>query len=789
MNIKNLLSKINNVRFGDILSVFPFLIAIIPAVIFKKRHPDLWIVSERKNEARDNGYWLFRHIRKNYPEIDIVYAINTLSPDYHKVSELGKVIRHGSLVHWIYYLSASKIIKTHKIVGDPNAALCSFLILCGLIKNKFFFLQHGITMNKIPFLDYRETKFLLFVCAAKQEYEYVRNDLHYPEGNVQLLGFCRFDNLYIPETYKKNQILIMPTWRVWLSGKIEQSFKSNFREAEYFIAWNNLLNNTDFIDLLEKYDLYVKFYPHANMQKYLDGIISTNNRIIIADWQHYDVQDLLKESGLLITDYSSIAMDFAYMRKPLIYYQFDQQQFRTKQYQEGYFSYDNDGFGEVVLTLTDLLETVQSYAKTQFAPKDIYLKRIEQFYAFFDNNNCERTYKAIKEKNENRNRPPARKHARRGKSYRGSAQNVFEGGYSPFNHPMTITIDCRWIDSSGVGVHLKECLPFFLDSGNSFFLLGDSKKLAHVVSGRKNAEILECPVKPFSFRELFAFPQYLLKKINYGDLYYSPYFNIPRGIKIPVYTTVHDIIFPDMMKLSSRIGLMARVWFYRRAFDRSKKIFTVSEFSKSRISHYSKNKVPVIVIYNGIQSAVLEYRAAAHAIQKKETIVFVGNIKKHKGLDYLLDAFQQARNAGLPHKLIIIGSKENFRTSDNSILKKIKIIGDVSFTGFVSDKTLMEHLSAASLFVQPSLYEGFCLPPLEALVLGTPALISDIPVLKEIYADYPVTYFRTGNSNDLKEKMLELLLKKENTSPVLSEELLSKYTFEKTASGIMKEFK
>jgi glycosyltransferase involved in cell wall biosynthesis len=185
----------------------------------------------------------------------------------------------------------------------------------------------------------------------------------------------------------------------------------------------------------------------------------------------------------------------------------------------------------------------------------------------------------------------------------------------------------------------------------------------------------------------------------------------------------------------------------------------------------------------------LEYRTSVRAIQKKETILFIGNIKKHKGLDYLLDAFYQVKNQGLPHQLVIIGSKDNFRTSDNTILRKIEKIGNdaVSFTGFVSGEKLMEYLATAALLVQPSLYEGFCLPPLEAMVLGTRALISDIPVLKEIYADYPVTFFRAGDCADLKGKMLELLLKKEKSSPVLSNELLSKYTFEKTASRIMKE--
>jgi glycosyltransferase involved in cell wall biosynthesis len=97
----------------------------------------------------------------------------------------------------------------------------------------------------------------------------------------------------------------------------------------------------------------------------------------------------------------------------------------------------------------------------------------------------------------------------------------------------------------------------------------------------------------------------------------------------------------------------------------------------------------------------------------------------------------------------------------------------------------MEHLSQAALLVQPSLYEGFGLPPLEAMVLGTHALISDIPVFKEIYAEYPVTFFKAGDTGDLKAKLVELLFNKKPSSLVLSDELRLKYTFDKTTSTIL----
>ena len=354
---------------------------------------------------------------------------------------------------------------------------------------------------------------------------------------------------------------------------------------------------------------------------------------------------------------------------------------------------------------------------------------------------------------------------------------------------MLIAIDCRMIDASGVGVYLRGCLPFLLQSGHNFLLMGNEARL-HPYTSNTNVKIVSCNIKPFSLRESFFFPPKTARQINKTDVYFVPFFNIPCGIKIPVYTTIHDIIFPDMPHLSSRAGLAARMWFFRRAFAKSRKIFTVSPFSKSRIEYHLGTEKPVIVTHSAIQPGFLEYRANLSDIQKKETIVFIGNIKKHKGLDYLLDAFYQARKEGLPHKLVIIGSKENFRTSDNAVLQKIESIGDaVSFSGFVPDKTLMEHLCTAALLVQPSLYEGFCLPPLEAMVLGTYALISDIPVLKEIYADYPVTFFRAGDSNDLKEKMMKLLYNTPPLPPVLSDDLLLKYTFEKTSSIIMKELR
>ena len=353
---------------------------------------------------------------------------------------------------------------------------------------------------------------------------------------------------------------------------------------------------------------------------------------------------------------------------------------------------------------------------------------------------------------------------------------------------MTIVIDCRMIDASGVGVYLRGCLSCIIKLGHELLLLGKAGKLQAFTSN-SNVKIIDCNIKSFSIRELFFFPGKIVNQINKANIYYSPFFNIPSGITIPVFTTIHDIIFPDMPELTSRLGLEARMFFYQRCFRLSKKIFTVSEFSKSRIEYYSKGKKPVLVTYSAIQSQFLDFRAKEKKVPKKDTILFIGNIKKHKGLDYLLEAFLLAKKEGLSHQLVIIGDRENFRSADSHILRKIDSLNNetILFTGFVSDEQLMEYVSSATLLVQPSLYEGFCLPPLEALVLGTHALISDIPVLKEIYSGFPLTFFNAGNVIDLKDKMLELLSRK-LPPPFLPDNLLSKYTFEKTTALIMGEF-
>lgn len=391
--------KLQRVKLSDMIHIMYFIFAIPVAFIYKRFRNDLWLICDNENEARDNGYWLFKYIVENHKEQDVIYAINKKSPDYKKVKDLGKVVQYGSFLHWVYYLTANKNISSQK-GGKPNAALCYLLEVYGVIKNTRVFLQHGIIKDDMPFLYYKNTKMRMFVTSTKRECEYISNTYGYPKGWVKELGLCRLDNLHDSSKVRR-QILIMPTWRNWIGRPTTKSYDyediNEFTNTDYYKYWNQLLCDNRLIELLEDNNVDLIFYPHRDMQRFINGFQINHNRITIASWPKYDVQKLLKESAVLITDYSSVAMDFAYMKKPLIYYQFDYEKFRSGHYPEGYFSYENDGFGKVCKEEDSVIVELKEIIQNDFKNKEEYLLKHKEFFTTYDNHNCERNYKAILE--------------------------------------------------------------------------------------------------------------------------------------------------------------------------------------------------------------------------------------------------------------------------------------------------------------------------------------------------------------------------------------------------------
>ncbi len=346
---------------------------------------------------------------------------------------------------------------------------------------------------------------------------------------------------------------------------------------------------------------------------------------------------------------------------------------------------------------------------------------------------------------------------------------------------MKIAIDCRLIGQSGIGTFIENIAEEIIKhTEHQFLLIGNPEKLKHyLIYG--NCKIAECTYRSFSFKELFCFPT---KRVNQCDAFFTPNFNIPLGIKTPLSCTIHDIVFFDTANFGNFIERFVIKKYITRALRISVNVFTVSKFSKSRIEEQFPIRNDIHVVHDAINKKLKEYQQTHRSVDAKDRrgIVFLGNLKKHKGISTLLDAYSKLVEDGIRTPLTIIG-KLNFRTKDNSVLPKVKKFGDlIHIESNATDEDVYRIISHSEVLVSPSLYEGFGIPPLEALYLETPVIISDIPVYKEIYNSLPVTYFKAGDATDLYIK-----IKEGPKSPItnLQNKINSLYNFEFTTQKLL----
>ena len=362
---------------------------LFPAALWKYRGREIWLVSERGTDARDNGYHFYRYIREKYPEIEVYYAITEDSPDRSKVEALGDVVSYGSLQHYLLFIAAEYKISTHINGYSPYIYFYSRFGRLLPWKGKRIFLQHGVIKDNLTGLYREKTDVDIFICGAKPEYDYVSGNFHYSD-EVKYTGLARYDALH--DFVVKNQILVMPTWRMYLDDRTEQELA----ESDYVIKWNAVLRDPRLQAALKRAGKTLVFYPHYEVQKkFLHLFSSEDPAVVIADFDHYDVQQLLKESQLLVTDYSSVFFDFAYMKKPCVYYQFDEDIFYAGHYKRGYFDYRDMGFGEVIADHEALVDAMIGYLESNCEMKEKYANRIEGFFPLHDAHNCERIFTEI----------------------------------------------------------------------------------------------------------------------------------------------------------------------------------------------------------------------------------------------------------------------------------------------------------------------------------------------------------------------------------------------------------
>lgn len=383
----------------------PGVKAIAARMLFEKRKREqkkkIWLCSDRTNRADDNGEVMFTYLCEHAEdEIEPYFVIDKDTADWERMGKIGKVVEPFSKEHKILFLlnEFSLSSQANKAVINPFGKL-EYYYRDLMYDKKLVFLQHGITKdNQSKWLNKYNRNLFGFVVTTKPEYDSVfEYDYFYTPERVWLTGMPRYDRLYHNE---KKYVTIMPTWRKTLSAGTDASgvwlLGKEFADSAYFKFYNELLNDERLLSAAKQYGYQICFMPHPNTVSGLH-YFKHHPDVQFLDTA-YSYRDIFAETDLMVTDYSSVAFDFAYLRKPIVYSHFDKKEFFSggHSYTEGYFDYERDGFGEVEETKEQVVDRIIEYMASGCQMKAEYLERIEKTFAFNDKNCSQRVYEMIK---------------------------------------------------------------------------------------------------------------------------------------------------------------------------------------------------------------------------------------------------------------------------------------------------------------------------------------------------------------------------------------------------------
>ena len=346
-----------------------------------------------------------------------------------------------------------------------------------------------------------------------------------------------------------------------------------------------------------------------------------------------------------------------------------------------------------------------------------------------------------------------------------------------------IGIDARFYGpiGKGLGRYIQEVVDnvIKMDSYNDYvvFLRKDNFDEL-VIDEFKNVKKVLVDVQWYSLKEQLLMPFYIWKEKL--DLIHFPHFNVPFFVPCKFIVTIHDLILTKFKTVRAttlhpfiyELKNLAYRTIIKRALNKSKKILTVSEFTKNDIIEQFKIKPDKIeVIYEGVanlakgRDSLFVAKLDNNEVLRDYDInypflLYVGNAYPHKNLDFLITSFKKVYEKNNNLRLVLVGKEDYFYKNIKQLVEKeFSNIQDkpVIFSGYVPDDKLEIFYKKALVYVFPSLYEGFGLPPLEAMAKGCPVLSSNVSSMPEILADAAL-YFDSKDEQDFLNK-LDLILK------------------------------
>ena len=271
--------------------------------------------------------------------------------------------------------------------------------ICDLFNSVNICIQHGLTTQNIAQFQNRLFDNLqLYLCASPNEIENLSRPIYGYEDKSRLLltGVAHYDGL---KSNEQRQILITPTWRRNIANAnvahVKKGHNEFFKNSEYYHIYNSLINDPKLIECAKRtgYRLIYLLHPAASAQ--IDDFDRNDYVELIPAASDMNYEKILTESSLMVTDYSGVQFDFAYMRKPLLYYHPKE---LPPHYDESEaYVYETDAFGPLIDNHEDMVNALCEYMENNCVMKEEYVARADKFFAFNDFNNRERIYNAILE--------------------------------------------------------------------------------------------------------------------------------------------------------------------------------------------------------------------------------------------------------------------------------------------------------------------------------------------------------------------------------------------------------
>ena len=370
----------------------------------------IWITNDKLYKGGDNGEYFYQYCykkNKDNKSIRCYYVISKDAYDYKRLKKQKYVLKFKSLKSLIIALNSECVFATHAnaiaYIGFSSKIEKYFR---DLFNFDIFCIQHGVSIGQLTQSENRlriNTK-LYFVSGNLEYTNMEQKEYDYKDYNyIKKTGSPRYDGLVNKE---KKQILITPTWRREFANEetntgSTRKYYDEFKKTIYFKIYNDLINNKKLIDVAKENGYEILFLLHPTLTSQAKDFKSDYVKILTATEEN-SYEKLLTESSLMVTDYSGVQFDFAYMKKPILYFH---PSALPPYIVTDIFDYEKDAFGPIIKTTDELVNELCNKIKNGCKNEEKYIKRANKFFIYDDFNNCKRVYdeaiKFFEERNNN----------------------------------------------------------------------------------------------------------------------------------------------------------------------------------------------------------------------------------------------------------------------------------------------------------------------------------------------------------------------------------------------------